>query len=252
MSYKRLVLIVVFGVLFAAIAILTGVLVNDMGTEVKKVSLPEASEFTDDIPNQDADLSGDDAQVLVEVKPDTVRRVVAALERSDSYSRTLKSEMFWQGGSAIYEFDISINGENSSVTINDDKRIVIAHDKIYIWYDGDYSFYSGDVSDGVRMADEYQMLVTWEDIAALPDGAVEEAEYVEYGGENCIFVRFVSGTLEYETRCYISVVEGLVKSAEIYDGSTLIYRMHADDAIYGETDDSLFVLPDDTNVLNPA
>jgi hypothetical protein len=250
MSSKRISVMVVFMVLVAAVVITAVVLISRFTRRTEPVALPPEQSAEGRNTGGEAVLPTSEGLPAVDVTADTVRRVVATLNRSEEYVRTITVGTYWSGGSSFTELTSWVSGSDSALSISGDrtKHVLIVGDSLYIWYEGDVDCYSAVVSeDSLRLADEYQMLITWEDIVNLPDGAISDADYVEFGNEPCIFVRYTSGRLGYETSCWVSAVSGLVVGAEIYDGSFKIYDMRALSLEEGAVPDSVFDLPDGTN-----
>jgi hypothetical protein len=205
-----------------------------------------------DSPPQQTDGEPDDSQsgvTRVEVTADNVRDVIRMLRRPESYSRDIMVESFWPGGNAVYNIGVTVMGGVTAMRSSSGgavKNIVVTDDKLYIWYGGDASPYVGardSAGDARRTADEYQMLITYEDILALDRGDIIDAGYVEYAGARRIFVEYSSGVLGYVTRCYISPELGLITAAEEYDGDALIYKMTAGACSVGEQGEQAFDLP---------
>jgi hypothetical protein len=242
------------GVLFIALLMGISALYSLLLHGQREFSLPDAQ---DSPPQQtgDAEESAHSGARLVTVTSGNVQDVIRRLRRPESYSRDIMVETFWTGGNAVYNIGVTVMGGVSSmrsVTEGDAKNIVVTGDKLYIWYEGDTAPYEGargSDGDARRTADEYQMLITYEDILGLGPGGITDAGYVEYGGSRCIFAEFRSGELGYTTRCYISPELGLVMGAEEYDGDTLIYKMTTGACSVGEQNPQAFALPDGRSAL---
>ena len=104
--------------------------------------------------------------------------------------------------------------------------------------------------DAVRTADEWQMLITYEDLLKLNKSDIIEAGYTtEYGNEDCIFAVCATPLLNYTRKFYISLESGLVVGAEELDESgKLIYNMTVGECIIGEVEQAAFMLPDGTDL----
>ena len=250
MSSKRISVMVLVMLLTAVLVIAAVLLITGLNRRTETVSLPPEHAVSAQEPAENAAAPSREPIPAVEVSPETVRRVIATLSRSSEYTRTITADVYWSGGSSRTEIDVHISGEDTALTITgaQTKHVLIVDGTLYIWYEGDTEYYTADsAADSLRLADEYQMLVTWEDIVSLPDGAITDACYEEYEGENCIFVRYTSGRLGYVTNCRISLASGLVIQADIHDGSTLVYSMAASDPHFDPVPDTVFELPDGTN-----
>lgn len=181
----------------------------------------------------------------VEVSPDTVQAVIATLSRVESYSRTMTVESFWNGGSSVREIQVWAHGGSTKIAIDGGgqptKYILIKDGERWIWYSDSQNVHHA--AAGGSDADEYQSLLTYEDILELDVSQILEAGYGDYDGEGCILVRYVQGELGYESLCCISVDTGLPMSWETYDGDSLIYRMSSSPVELSTPDDQVFAEP---------
>ena len=255
MSIKRILGITIFGVLFIAAVIGFMLLASYLRRDNEPIPLPDTSPATQPTVNP-----APDALDRVEVSKDNLQAVVSTLNRPEIYSRDMTIETYWEDGQAEYSIRISVAKGITSMSIippdNHEKRIIVTSDTLYIWYRGERTPYSGlisDTGDAYATADEWQMLVTYEDILRLDPESIIEAEYTELDGADCIYAQYRSELLGYVTKCYISIELGLVISAEEYDETgALVYNMSAGECVVGETDPAAFTLPDGTDLLAPS
>lgn len=252
MSTKRMLAIAVIGLFM--IAVILGMMWLLPYLDRKKdlvLLLPEQTET----PSTPSEMPPD-AHNRVVVTRDTVQDVVETLVRPSSYSRTISVERYWDGGYDMHEINVSVNDGLTSLSIHpsvgSDKRIIITQDYLYIWDVGDkipYSSRIGSDEVGIRNADQWQMLVSYEDLLELNLEDIIEAGYTEYRGEYCIYAMYVSPQLGYVGVFYISIDVGLIIGAEEHDGyGHPIYSMTAAECAIGPPDDSAFTLPDGTLV----
>lgn len=201
-----------------------------------------------------------DALNHVEVTTDTLQAVVATLSRPDIYSRSVVVEMFWGGGHAVFNIDVSVIGNMTALKVSPsvgiEKRIIVTSDTLYIWYSGDRTSYTRSLDDSgaaYKDADEWQMLVSYEDLLRIDSSDILEAGYMEYGGEYCVYGDCRTPEFGYVRRYYIPTSLGLVTGVEEYDEKgSIVYSMTAGHCVVGEVDTSAFFLPDGTNVLEQA
>ena len=256
MSRKRILFMTFGGVFIVAAIILIWVLLSNAMLKTPPVILPDAGPFGGpDMSAPNMGNIGSDGLVYVEVTADNVQAVVATLNRPQYYSRELEVENIWQDGSAVYKINTAVYEGVTSISVqssSNTKNVIVNDTKAYIWYDGDRSFLETDMKgvSGIKDTDEFQMLVTYEDIFALDKDEIVNAGYTEYGGEDCIFVSAISGTLGYRTDYYISVPLGLLVAAFEFDGDTLVYRMSAGTCDLNTPGADAFRLPDDRVVLS--
>jgi hypothetical protein len=252
MSTKRILGIALFGVLFIATVFGVMLLTLFLKQESDAVALPDVLPAVE-IPG----YIEPDTLDRVEVNKDTIQAVVSmTLSRPGMYSRDVVIKSFWEDGQAEYNISVSVwNGITSLRTLTAmgiEKRVIITPNQLYIWYKGDREPYIGNLGssgDGYRNADEWQMLVTYEDLLQLDKNDISEAGYVEYGGEECVYAVYRSPLLNYTRTFYISLDIGLVIGAEeIDEAGELVYSMTAGECIINEIDPSAFILPDGTNL----
>ena len=256
MSTKRILWITVFGVAFVAILIGAVLLSTYPGRDGSTVILPDTPEtpgITDEQPK--------DALDRIEISGETIQAVVAqSLARPRLYTRTLKVSSFWDGGQSDYRIDVfSSDGFTSLKTLTpsgETRHVILSPSKLYIWYDGDATAYSCDIALGNnadKVADEWQMMVTYEDILTLDKSEILDAGYIEYNTEECVFATWRTPLLGYKRTCYISLKSGLIIGAEEFDDSgALVYEMTTDTYTPGEPDPASFTLPDGSNALDAA
>jgi hypothetical protein len=143
-------------------------------------------------------------------------------------------------------YRLSVSGSvNNSV-----KNIIIADNKIYIWYDSGKSYYTGNIGNDTAIHDQYEMIPTYEDILRLSKADILEADFKKHNNEPCIFVRAQYGDLEYFYEYYVSVNTGLLTAALKYDKTELIYSMSADSVVYSVPSADMFKLPDGKSVIS--
>jgi hypothetical protein len=203
-------------------------------------------------PETETPSSGGFDAARVEVTRENIQRVVGTLARPESYTREVLVETFWDGGSGQTSFTAAVSPLGASLrsSVRDtQKNIVIRDGKISIWYGDGNEVLTLPVSSPAA-PDKYQMLLTYEDILALPASAILDAGYVPggalegYEGDTMIYVKYRDGQLGYVTECLVSVRLGLLVSAEVYDGEAAVYRMSAGSCQIGPVDEALFAAPE--------
>ena len=250
MSNKRILGITVFGLLVIAAVIGASMLASILRLENDPVSLPSAQTSV-----EPSEAPAPDPQGRVEVTVDTVQAVIAqTLARPGVYSRDVTVQTFWEDGLALYNVYVNVADGITSLRIlppsGIEKRIIVTEDTVYIWYKGDTTPYSGAAGpsrDGYNTADEWQMLVTYEDILGLDKNEITDAGYILFEDVDYIYAEHLSPLLGYTRRYYVSLEVGLVTSAEEYDeAGSLVYLMTAGECLVGQVDPDAFVLPDGT------
>ena len=251
-----MIFITAFGVLLIAAFIgsmfMTSYLARDDGV----ITLPEPTVSSGG--SAGSDIGDSDDLDRIEITPETIQAVVATLSRPDVYSRNMQIGIYWaEDGEKKYSIDTAVRNRVTSLRSSSspgvDKHIIITPDVIYIWHNGDAVPFSAGVSSPAQwyqLADEWQMLITYEDILTLDRSRIIEAGYVEYEGADCLYAVYLSPLFGHRITCYISIELGLVVAAEEYDNSGfLLYSMTAGATITGEADEAAFTLPDGTEVF---
>lgn len=185
-------------------------------------------------------------QALV-VTADTVQAVLETLRRADSYSRSLTVESFWSGGSSSQTIEVAVSGGSTRLNISSGdneptQHILISGDEKWIWYSDSEAVYHSSAQD--FESDRYQTLLSYEDILSLDRENILEASHFLYEDTMCVYVRYISGLLGYESRAYIELSSGLLLALETYDGDQLIYKMSSGAIDLSTPDESLFVPPE--------
>jgi len=160
---------------------------------------------------------------VARVTPETVLEVLRELKRADSYARELMVETIWADGSAAETLAVWASGSALRVE-SGGRNLLLADGKLWLWYnDDDRVLYREQ--DARAQADRYQRMLTYEELLS-GEHDIEAADYVDLGGEPCIFVAYRDGgAFGYRNELYISVESGLLLSAETFDGDKCVYRM---------------------------
>jgi len=251
MSTKRIMIITVIGITIIAAALSVILLISYLNREVVEVALPDTPVATEPTAG-----NGTDALGRVEVNRDTVQAVVSSFARPDSYSRDVWIESYWESGQAVYNIKVSVADGMTSLLavpqIGAEKRIIVTPDALYIWYKGDRQPFiggAGSAGDDSREADEWQMMITYEDILELNKYDIIDAGYTQYDGADCVFAVYLSPMLGNTTTYFVSLGLGLVIAADEHDkAGTLIYSMRAGQCAIGEVDPEAFILPDGSDL----
>ena len=252
MSTKRILGLTIFGVLLIAAAISVMLLTSFLRQDSGAVRLPDTP-----MPAERPERPEPDALDRVVVNPDTIQAVVSSLDRPATFMREIEIESFWEGGQATFEVSVSVSGGMTSLSIltpaGAERRVIVTPEREYVWYRGDRTAFVRNVGaggDGRRIADEYQMLLTYEDILTFDRNDIIDAGYIEYAGEVCVFAVYRSPHLGNMRTYYISLELGLVIAVIEYDANgNQIYRMTAGECFIGEIDPAAFILPDGTVLL---
>ena len=211
-----------------------------------------------ELPEEDSSVQGEgedpmdnsSALELVEITPDTVQLAVAQMFRMETYSRSVTTETFWDGGSSATSAQVYVRGQTMRVdTTRPDgsvKHLLTNGETTCIWYD-DASTWS-TFSAGNFTADTEQSIPTYEDILTLEKDQIAQASYGSYEDQYCIMVVTAQDAEGYATSYWISTETGLLIAAETSLEGTLVYRMTALTLDAAGPDDTMFQLPDGSTI----
>ena len=248
---KTVILSIAAAVLIAAV-VLFALNYPRLKPEDTEVRLP-------DVPVSEAgDKNGDGADNAsaspegLTVSPDNVREVIKVLSRAESYHRVLKAESFWSGGSAEYSIETWAGPEGVRVVSrrtgeDEAKNFLLLGTTLYVWYGNERNYYKtevgGLVGDAEHLADEFQMIPTYEDVLALKKSDIADAGYAVLDGTRYIFVKTVKDSLGNEDSFYISLETGLLEMAETVNNGETVYRMETESTELELPASSVFALP---------
>ena len=181
------------------------------------------------------------------VTPENVCTAVSTLSRTESYSRTYSVKSYWQGGKCEDSLSVWQRDDNLRMSISHAgsvKNLLILGNELYIWYNDATGVFSSTHYDSFdyTQTDKFARLITYEELFALESDAITDAGYSIELNEPCIFAEYI-GDNNYVNRLYISVNSGLLVSAEIYEGETLIYEMESKTTELSTPSDDVFTPP---------
>lgn len=231
-----LVLLVIAGIVFF---FMPG---NDPETPAVALATPNAVEST--VPQ----TGGEIAEKVISVSTKTVQTVISTLHRAESYSRVLNVLDSWNGGKRERTITVFTRGDDTRLDVVSGsgtqavtEHVLLKGAEKWIWYSDRTGVFHSALQEGD--SDSYQSILTYEDALSVPAEDILEADYREYSGRNCIFVRFRTGLLGYESECYIDPSNGLLMAERTYDGDFLFYSMDSSDPDISTPDDALFLEP---------
>ena len=191
----------------------------------------------------------------VEVTTDTVQRVVATLERPESYARTITVETVGEDGNVGQTTaQVVVDGGWTQVTATlPDGRVchsIVGEEKRYVWYDDQRSWQEYPAQE--RSADLSQRLPTYEDVLALDKKSITAAGYEERDGQPCVYVE-AAGSGGGAERYWVSVSSGLLVAAETELAGEVVYAMSSRDVVSPlDEAEGIFALPDGTALYEPG
>ena len=249
---KRKINRVTIGFIILVLLVIVLMLSNSLRRS-SRITLPEAGSGASDIQGN-ASQDRDDALTVVAVMPETVQSVIATLSRPEQYSRMIRVEQFWSGGSGDFDTAVSVSGRWTRLDrILPDGRTrhtITDGGTTYIWYGSESTYYSGPA--GGISPDNEQAIPTYEEILELSKEEITAADYRSVSGVNCIYVETAASPTGYVQRYWVGVDTGLLVAAErLLDGET-VYRMASLDVDLDTPSTDCFILPDGTVVLDES
>jgi len=248
MSTKKILGITGFGLFLIIGAIVFMLLSGTLRRESAAIELPDTPHIM-----ERPGGSAADALTRIEVNRETVQDVISTIERPEIYTRNIIIESFWDGGQAAFNINVSVRGDLTSIRIYSPielyRRIIVTPTELFIWHEGDEVPYVGTPNSagygGHRAADEWQKLLTFENILDLDRNDIIDAGLTELDGIVCIYALYYSPLLSNSRKYYVSIEDGLVIAVDVHDSDNmLIYTMRAGETQIGETARNAFVLPD--------
>ena len=201
---------------------------------------------------EDTNASGGDALTVIAVTPETVQTAIETLTRPRQYSRVIRVEQLWDGGSGSFETTVTVSGRwtrtDRSLSDGQVRHTITDGEITYIWYGSESSVYSAPAGD--ITPDDEQAIPTYESILDLPVEDIAAADYRSVSDVNCIYVETVQDPEGYTQRYWVSVETGLLVASErLLEGET-IYRMASLTADLSTPSTDRFILPDGTVLLD--
>lgn len=245
---KRLtVFTIAFGVL-----ILVVVLLFARGTvrHSGHIELPDPSTgLSGEHQGEDGDAG---SLIVVDIRPDTVQLAIEVMERPAVYTYSATVETFWSGGSGSVENTVYVRDNlfrlDTQLAAGGVRHLLSDNQHTYIWYDDeeDYAvFETGDFSQDAELR-----IPTYEDILLLEQEQILHAEYGDYDGTYCICVSARGEDSAMRTDYWLGVDSGLLVACERYEGEEMTYRMTAKNLVLTPLEDSVFLLPDGTQIVD--
>ena len=244
---KRNLLVVLIGIVIV-VAMVSSFGLGLFAPDTAKIVLPtpEVSQQPGGEPGEQSGL------VLVDVTPETVQTAIETLTRPRQYSRVIRVEQLWDGGSGSFETTVTVSGRwtrtDRSLSDGQVRHTITDGEITYIWYGSESSVYSAPAGD--ITPDDEQAIPTYESILDLPVEDIAAADYRSVSDVNCIYVETVQDPEGYTQRYWVSVETGLLVASErLLEGET-IYRMASLTADLSTPSTDRFILPDGTVLLD--
>lgn len=191
---------------------------------------------------------GDESQgggVRVEVTPDTVQSVIAALDRQESYSRVVTSTLEGATAAASVWVDGAWTRADMLLPTGRIVHTIIGDGRVWRWYDSDPATVTW-AADGISVDVDGQRIPTYEDVLALDKSLITDAGYQEKNGYACVYVQADVPELDQRERYWVSADNGLLVAAETETGGEVVYAMASNAPEIPVSAQASFSLPDGT------
>lgn len=221
-------------------------------------STPEvivANTDTENDQTEDPGTSEHHTGIPIEVTPETVQSVIAAMSRYRSFSRTVEIRYSWDGyvyGEVTARIRSDGGWSRCDTTLASGlvEHSILGDGGLWYWYDDATEYLK--VPTGERSEDLVQYIPTYEDVLEADISEIQAANYQEKDGVPCIYAELYRPEMDYTERYWISVTSGLLVAAETEKDGQIVYTMSSGDMVSplaGGQD--AFVLPDGEVLYQP-
>lgn len=164
----------------------------------------------------------------LEVDTTTVQRVIATLDRPESYARTVIVDTLGADGSyGTLTANVVTDGGWTRVeaTLPDGRvsHSIVGEGRRCLWYDNELTYKEYEADD--TTADLAQHLPSYEDVLAADADQIASAGYETQNGLPCIYVAVNVPELDYREHYWVSVDTGLLVFAATEHDGQVVYRM---------------------------
>lgn len=257
MERKNKIVLSVLIALVMVVAVLASFGMNIFAGEQAEIILPTPNTGGGEQSEANDPASGG-SFLAVEVTPETVKNVVATLNRPESYYRTLLVEtVIDETRSGQFHIQVWKDGSWTKVVLNQafqpsgSQNTILSMDEsgesgtLYRWYGSSRQAVSwpveGDLSDLV------QYLPTYEDVLRLEQDQIVDAGFEERDGMPCVYAETSEDVLGYLERYWVSTDTGLLVGYETVKEGVVVQRMSAQDSgMQSPLQEADFSLPDGT------
>lgn len=220
---------------------------SSFGLSLFNISTPTITLPTP-IPTNTTEVEPNDAYIegtRVEISPSTVQSAIEALNRIESYYRTVTTT---QGGiSSTARVWVDGGWMRSELTLSSGTTVytIIGNDTVWRWYSDDQTVVSWQAEENSVDLDG-QRIPTYEDVLTLSVDSITAAGYENHDGYLCVYVEVDVPELAQKERYWVSVDSGLLAGAETEQNGSLVWSMSTTVPEIPVPVDASFRLPDGT------
>jgi len=221
---------------------------------------PPRVQLADPVPGGAGQGSVESPAIGVEITPENVQAVIATLQRTDTYARTIIQTHYWDGGQsyAYRTAEIWHTPEVLRIRWDNGENMIITAEFYHLWF-GFGRVITRPVTPGLgehldRLLDQFQGIPSYETVLELDPGQIVRAGYTQrlIDGEAryAIYVAVETAMLGYLSYYYICLTTGLLIEAATFDGETPVYLLETLYLTLEPPGPEAFLLPDGTNPLD--
>lgn len=183
--------------------------------------------------------------VRVEVTPDTVQSVIAAISRLESYSRVVTVTLEGSASTALVWVDGGWTRSDLTLPTGLTVHTIVGQEQVWRWNNSERTVLTWG-ADEASVDVEGQRIPTYEDVLALDRSDITDAGYENKNGFPCVYAEVCVPELNQWERYWVSSDTGLLMAAETQVGETVVYTMAATAAEIPAPAWASFQLPDGT------
>lgn len=240
----------IVGMLVLLVAV--GASIGLFGDNSSSIELPNGSASTEPKTKQEEQqFTLTDADISV----NNVQQVIASLERPEAYSMAIDNTVFWDQDWSTCQVNRYVRSgismtEYLNTTQEAERYEIIDGDKYYSWRVGKKKYHTG--STGSLSADQTAMIPTYETILDADPSVITDAGLRTIEGIPCVYAVLKDEPSGYTITYSVSTVTGLLLQAEYTRGDELVRSVSVSTLDMTTPDESLFALPDGTNLVTQA
>ena len=189
--------------------------------------------------------SDQEGGVRVEVKPDTVQSVIAAMSRLESYSRVVTVTLEGMSSTALVWVDRGWTRCDLTLPTGLVVHTIVGDGTVWRWNNDERTVLTWDADEG-SVDIEGQRIPTYEDVLALAPDSITAAGYENKNGFPCVYAEVAVPELSQVERYWVSADTGLLMAAETETEGGIVYAMAAAAAEIPAPAWASFQLPDGT------
>lgn len=219
---------------------------NLFASETPQVTLPVVNSNMEEVSEE----LPDSGLQRVEITSNTVQGVIAALNPSDNYYRSVETTLFWGASpeeslltSVEIWTDQGISHIKKTLPSSAVRHDILHDNLVYYWYEGNEEYLT--MAQEEYTMDFAQWIPSYQTVLALDTSSIQWASYELRNGIPAIYVQASPEPLYFTEHYWIHAQTGVLLAAETYDQEQLIYRMEGYGTISPYENPS-FLLPDGT------